>query len=258
MSSLTRRDLLRSGIALSATTLVGASVKRAQAMLPEDAGVPSAEASSAVAPRERLLLDFDWKFFQGNGADPLHDLGFGKGQGDFAKSGEFEFATAKFDDSKWRSLNLPHDWAVELPFVRDEEQQSHGYKPLGRRYPETSIGWYRRTFDLGKEDAGRRISVEFDGAFRSALVFLNGYFIGRNDNGYAPFCFDLTDFANFSGKNFLVVRMDASFGDGWFYEGAGIYRHVWLTKTDPLHLARWESYVRPQVKGNAAQLNLGT
>ena len=105
---------------------------------------------------------------------------------------------------------------------------------------------------LPDEDSGAAHHVEFDGAFRSALVFLNGYFIGRNDNGYAPFCFDLTDFANFGGKNFLVVRMDASFGDGWFYEGAGIYRHVWLTKTDPLHLARWETYVRPTVKGNAA------
>ena len=112
----------------------------------------------------------------------------------------------------------------------------HGYKPLGRRYPETSVGWYRRTFDIPKEDSGRRITVEFDGAFRSALVFLNGYFIGRNDNGYAPFRFDVTDFLNYGGKNFLVVRMDASFGDGWFYEGAGIYRHVWLTKTDALHL----------------------
>ncbi|MGE5055109.1 MAG: glycoside hydrolase family 2 TIM barrel-domain containing protein, partial [Acidobacteriota bacterium] len=258
MSSVTRRDVLRAGVALSASGLVPASVRHVEALLTAYPDVPSAEASSAVAPRERLLLDFNWMFFQGNAADPRHDLGFGTGQGDFAKSGEFEFATAKFDDSKWRSLNLPHDWAVELPFVRDEEQQDHGYKPLGRRYPETSIGWYRRTFDLGKDDAGRRISVEFDGAFRSALVFLNGYFIGRNDNGYAPFCFDLTDFANFSGRNFLVVRMDASFGDGWFYEGAGIYRHVWLTKTDPLHLGRWETYVRPAAKGNSAAVALGT
>jgi beta-galactosidase len=259
MSSLTRRDLLRSGLAVSATTLFP-SVKHAQVLLAAYPHVPSAEASSAVTPRERLLFDFGWKFFQGNGADPQRDLGFGKGEGDFAKSGEFEFATAKFDDSKWRSLNLPHDWAVELPFVHDEEQQDHGYKPLGRRYPETSVGWYRRTFELTKEDASRRINIEFDGAFRSALVFLNGYFVGRNDNGYAPFCFDVADFANFGGKNFLVVRMDASFGDGWFYEGAGIYRHVWLTKTDPLHLARWESYIRQaaQTRGTGGGLELGT
>jgi beta-galactosidase len=258
LRSLTRRDLLRSGLALSASTLVAGSVGRAHALLAGYPGPASAEAQSAVSPRERLLLDFDWKFFQGHGSDPLRDLGFGKGQGDFAKSGEFEFATAKFDDSKWRPLNLPHDWAVELPFVYDEEQQSHGYKPLGRRYPETSVGWYRRTFDLPKEDEGGRVAIEFDGAFRSALVFLNGFFIGRNDNGYAPFRFDLTDFVNYGGKNYLVVRMDASFGDGWFYEGAGIYRHVWLTKTDALHAGHWESYVRTELKGNAATLSLGT
>ena len=253
MSSLTRRDLLRSGLALSASSLVAS---RAHALLARYAAGP--DSSPTLPPRERLLFDFGWKFFQGHGSDPLRDLGFGMGEGDFAKSGDFGFATEKFDDSKWRPLNLPHDWAVELPFVRDEEQNSHGYKPLGRRYPETSVGWYRRTFDIPKSDEGRRVWVEFDGAFRSALVFLNGYFIGRNDNGYAPFSFDVTDFLRYGEKNYLVVRMDASFGDGWFYEGAGIYRHVWLTKADTLHLGRWDSVVRTAVKGNTAELNLTT
>src|SRR5579863_9259269 len=258
MSSLTRRDLLRSGLALSASTLAAGSVNRAQALLARYPAPASQEAPAATSPRERLLLDFGWKFFPGHATDPRRDLGFGMDQGDFAKSGDFEFATAKFDDSKWRGLNLPHDWAIELPFVRDQQLESHGFKPLGRSYPETSVGWYRRGFDIPKEDAGRRISIEFDGAFRSALVFFNGYFIGRNDNGYAPFDFDLTDFVNYGGRNFLVVRMDASFGDGWFYEGAGIYRHVWLTKTDTLHLAKWESTVRTTMRGNAAVLSLGT
>jgi len=255
MTALTRRDLLLSSLALSASTLVPGSIERAHALL---ARYPAPEPAGAVAPRERLLFDFGWKFFQGHGSDPARDLGFGMGQGDFSKSGEFWFSTQKFDDSKWRDLNLPHDWAVELPFVRDEEQQSHGYKPLGRRYPETSIGWYRRTFDIPKTDEGRRIVIEFDGAFRSALVFLNGYFIGRNDNGYAPFRFDLSDFLRYGEKNYLVVRMDASFGDGWFYEGAGIYRHVWLTKTSAVHLGAWETYIRPTLKGNAATLSLAT
>jgi len=258
MPILTRRDLLRSGLVLSGSTLLAGTVSRAYARLANYPGAVPGEDTVAIGPRERLLFDFGWKFFQGHASDPLRDLGFGKGQGDFAKSGEFEFATPKLDDSKWRALDLPHDWAVELPFVRDEEQESHGYKPLGRRYPETSIGWYRRTFDIPKEDSARRIAIEFDGAFRSALVFLNGYFIGRNDNGYAPFRFDVTDFLNYGGKNILVVRMDASFGDGWFYEGAGIYRHVWLTKTDTLHLGRWESYVRTTLRGDAAILTLGT
>jgi beta-galactosidase len=255
MSSLTRRDLLRSGLALSASTLTTGSLWRANALVARYAPA-STEGSAAIGPREHLLFDFGWKFFQGHGDDPRRDLGFGMSQEGFSKSGDFEFATAKFDDSKWRSLNLPHDWAVELPFVWDDEQQGHGYKPLGRRYPETSVGWYRRTFDIPKEDLGRRIVVEFDGAFRSALVFLNGYFIGRNDNGYAPFQFDITDYVKYGDKNFLVVRMDASFGDGWFYEGAGIYRHVWLTKTDALHLAQWESRVIPVIKDEQAAMGL--
>ena len=258
MPSLTRRTLLCSGAATVASTfLSGSTIARAAALADANSG------AAAVAPRERLLLDFGWKFFQGHGSDPYRDLGFGAGQGDFAKSGSFDFATEKFDDSKWRSLNLPHDWAVELPFVHDEALQGHGYKPLGRRYPETSVGWYRRVIEIPQSDRGRRVSIEFDGGFRDALVFLNGYFIGRNDNGYAPFSFDLTDFINYGGKNFLVVRMDASFGDGWFYEGAGIYRHVWLTKSDALHLGQWESYVRTEIvhnktKGDSATLSLGT
>ncbi len=120
------------------------------------------------------------------------------------------------------------------------------------------MGWYRREFEIPASDPGRRISVEFDGAFRSVLVFVNGCFIGRNDNGYAPFRFDLTDFLSYGAKNCIVARVDASFGDGWFYEGAGIYRHVWLTKTDALHLGRWESTVRPRWTAAAATLTLGT
>lgn len=250
---LSRRDLLRSGFALSVSGLLGDPVNHAHVLL---ARFSEPAESSAVAPRERLLFDYGWKFRFGHGTDPARDLGFGNDQGDFSKTGDFDFSNAKFDDSKWRVLTLPHDWAVELPFVRDKALESHGYKPLGRRYPETSIGWYRRVFDIPKEDEGRRIAVDFDGAFRSALVFLNGSFLGRNDNGYAPFRFDLTNFLNYGGKNVLVVRLDASFGDGWFYEGAGIYRHVWLTKTDTLHLGHWDSYLRPDVNGNVATLSL--
>jgi beta-galactosidase len=216
------------------------------------------EATAAIAPREQLLFDFGWRFQFGHGTDPARDLGFGNGQGDFAKTGDFDFAKAKFDDSKWRTLDLPHDWAVELPFVNDDEQTWHGYKPVGRRYPETSVGWYRREFEIPASDLGRRIAVEFDGAFRDVLVFVNGCFIGRNDNGYAPFQFDLTDFLSYGEKNFIVARVDASFGDGWFYEGAGIYRHVWLTKTDALHLGKWESVVRTAVDGDSATLTLNT
>ena len=259
MAGISRRDLLRSGVALSASSLVARSAwGRTTALLAGYPNAASAEGLAAVAPREQLLFDFGWKFQFGHLSDPARDLGFGFGQGDFAKTGDFEFAKGKFDDSKWRTLNLPHDWAVELPFVHDEEQNSHGFKPLGRRYPETSVGWYRREFEIPAADAGKRIAVEFDGAFRDVIVFVNGCFIGRNNNGYAPFRFDLTDFLNYGAKNYIVARVDASFGDGWFYEGAGIYRHVWLTKTDALHLGKWDSTVRTAVTDNAATLTLGT
>ncbi|GLQ89777.1 beta-galactosidase GalA [Dyella flagellata] len=222
------------------------------------------QSGTAMAPREQQLLDFGWQFAFGHGDDPGKDFGFGFGQSDFSKTGTFKIATADFDAAGWRQLNLPHDWAVELPFVHDDQGDednrmlSHGYKPLGRRYPATSVGWYRREFDLPQSDRGRRIWIEFDGAMRDVMLFVNGCFIGRHDDGYTPFRFDLTDFLNYGGKNHLAIRVDASFGDGWFYEGAGIYRHVWLTKFDPVHLGRWESVVRPTVKGNAATLELAT
>jgi len=259
MFEITRRDLLRTGVALSATALTSRSANaRVKALLGGNYAVGAEGTLAAVAPRDQLLFDFDWKFFMGSDSDPLLDLQFGKDQSDFAKMGEFSFATGKFDDSKWRCLNLPHDWAVDLPFVHDETLKDHGYKPLGRKYPDTSVGWYRRAFRIPSSDAGRRISLEFDGVFRSALVFLNGCYIGRNDNGYTPFCIDVTNFLNYGEKNFVVVRVDATVGDGWFYEGAGIYRHVWLTKTDQLHLGKWESYIRTDVKPNSAMLSLGT
>jgi beta-galactosidase len=261
MPRISRRDLLGSGLALSTSSLMARSAWARTAALfsgPQDSAPGAATAAGAsIPPREQFLLDFGWKFMFGHGSDPARDLGFGKSQDDFAKTGDFKFAKVKYDDSKWRALNLPHDWAVELPFVRDDALQSHGYKPLGRRYPETSVGWYRKEFEIPASDAGRRVSIEFDGAFRDVLLFVNGCFIGRNDNGYAPFRFDITDFLVVGAKNCIVARVDASFGDGWFYEGAGIYRHVWLTKTDALHLARWESTVRPEATdGKAVNLQL--
>ncbi len=261
MSKWTRRDLIRTGLCTGAAAAAGSALGTtalARASELYDQFEASPEADAAVAPRERLLFDFGWKFQMGNGWNPAQDLNFGNDQGDFAKTGTFRFATTSFDDSAWQSVNLPHDWAVDLPFVWDDLQKGHGYKPLGRRYPETSVGWYRRTFAIPESDKGRRVVLDFDGGFRSALVFVNGIFVGRNDNGYAPFSFDITDDLIYGGNNVVVVRMDASFGDGWFYEGAGLYRHVWLSKYDPLHLGQWESFVRSELSGTTARLTLGT
>jgi beta-galactosidase len=258
---MSRRDLLNSGLALSAASFVAGSAWATTAM--RTGGYPEIAAvqGTAVAPREHLLFDFGWKFTFGHNVDPARDLGFSNGLGqfgDFGTTGDFDFAKARFDDSGWSSVNLPHDWAVELPYVHDDKLKLRGYKPLGRTYPETSVGWYRREFDIPAGDLGRRIAIEFDGVSRSALVFVNGCFLGRSDNGYAPFHFDLTDFLSYGKKNCIAVRVDASITEGWFYQGAGIYRHVWLSKTDPLHLGQWESTVRAGVSDDAATLSLST
>ena len=157
MSPISRRNLLRSGLAVSASSLVSRSAWARGYRSARRRDDTSAAALPALAPREKLLFDFGWKFQFGNSNDPAKDLGFGNDQGDFAKTGDFNFAKVGYDDSKWRTLNLPHDWAVELPFVWDEQLKSHGYKPLGRRYPDTSVGWYRREFDIPASDQGRRI-----------------------------------------------------------------------------------------------------
>jgi beta-galactosidase len=261
MTELTRREVLAAGLAIPAASLLPESAV-GSAPGPERAALDPG-ASSAVGGREQLLFDFDWKFTRGHGSDPTKDLGFGFGQSDFSKTGLFRVAKNDFDDSGWQSLDLPHDWAVELPFVHDdagqgdEQLRSHGYKPLGRRYPETSVGWYRRKFEIPASDVGRRIWVEFDGAARDVLVWVNGSLVGRHDDAYAPFRFDVTDFLQYGGPNIILVRVDASHGAGWFYEGAGLYRHVWLLKTDAVHLGRWDSIVRctPRTRDAAVELS---
>ena len=257
MRRWTRREVLKSGVAVSA------GLRTAAAAIP---GTVAAKASSRPAlpppenasPRERLLLDFGWRFHLGHASDPAQDFGF-DGDGMFSKTGDLvESLQEKFDESKWRAVDLPHDWAVELDFQSDPGLVNHGFKPLDRNYPATSIGWYRRVFEVPASDRGKRLRIEFDGVFRDCIVILNGQFLGRNMSGYAPFSYDVTDFLDYGAKNILIVRVDATQGEGWFYEGAGIYRHVWLTKTDPLHIAQWGTFVQPRVEAAVAKLSIST
>ena len=218
------------------------------------------QGAGSGAGRERLLLDFDWRFHFGNADDPTKDFDFGGGRtGNFQKTGNFLPAGAlAYDDGDWQPVSLPHDWAVELPFQNDPGLASKGYYPLGRTYPSTSVGWYRRVFDLPAADAGKRLRLEFDGSYRETMVVLNGFFIGTHSGGYDPFSFDVTDFANPGGRNVLLVRVDATLSDGWFYEGAGIYRHVWLVKTDPIHVKQWGTFVSAEVQSGKAALSVRT
>ncbi|NUQ21063.1 MAG: glycoside hydrolase family 2 protein, partial [Gemmatimonadaceae bacterium] len=220
----------------------------------DDAAFPSAAAS----PRERVLLDAGWRFLLGHAADPGPEFNAGNGNG-FNKSGDlYPPSNPKFDASGWAQVDLPHDWAVDLPFVNDPRLASWGFKPVGRAWPETSVGWYRRTFAIPATDAGRRLSIEFDGVFRDATVAVNGHFVGRNLSGYAPFTVDITDFANYGGDNVVVVRVDATEHEGWFYEGAGIYRHVWLVKTSPVHVRQWGTYVTTEHTTTSATVRVAT
>ncbi len=164
--------------------------------------------------------------------------------------------STSFSDADWRRIDLPHDWTVELPFKNDPDLQSKGFYPLGRKYPENSIGWYRRIFELAAEDTGKRITIEFDGAYRETTVVFNGFYIGQHSGGYDSFSFDVSDFANPGQPNVLLVRVDATGSDGWFYEGAGIYRHDWLVKTHPVHVKQWGTLVRSEIRPNAAGLSI--
>ena len=218
----------------------------------------SLSAPAAESPRERLLMDFNWRFHLGDAPDAgkifdypevrdlaktrLNEIGQGaKLIADLPDPVEnnlgsnVSFVKPSFDDSRWRSLDLPHDWAVELPFETNADFH-HGFKPIGTNFHSNSIGWYRREFTLPASDAGRRLWVAFDGVYRDSLVWLNGHCLGRNPSGYSSFRYDISKVANCGGANVLVVRVDASRFEGWFYEGAGIYRHVWLEKMSPLYL----------------------
>jgi beta-galactosidase len=210
--------------------------------------------------REKLLMDFGWKFHLGNAASVKEDFNYGI-EAIFAKAGSAAGAiAANFNDDDWRLVNLPHDWVVEQDFVniKDEDVKSHGYKPVGRQFPATTIGWYRKDFVLPVEDKGNRFTIKFDGVFRDCQIWLNEHFIGRNLSGYNEFSFDISDYIQFGRKNILVVRVDASQYEGWFYEGAGIYRHVWLIKNAPLHIPEYGIFVKTDVKEESALIDIDT
>lgn len=222
------------------------------------AGLFSFTILIAQHAREKILFDNGWKFHFGHAADATKDFNFSIVP-IFSKSGKGEKTPMdpKFDDSSWRSIDLPHDWAVELPFVKSEnfDVMAHGYKPVGGLFPETSIGWYRKTFTLTRADSGKRLSLQFDGIFRDSKIWLNGFYLGNNESGYVGIAYDITDYVHFDKPNVLVVRADASQYEGWFYEGAGIYRHVWLNKYHPFHIGE-EVFVHTKVFDRESEVSV--
>jgi len=218
--------------------------------------VSSATAAPQAAPRERINIDHGWKFAYGHAFDADRDFGYGTRPFFFAKAGYGDGpAAVAFSDAGWRQVDLPHDWAVELPFDARGDT-NHGSRAIGRHFPENSVGWYRKVLDIPAAAQGRRIALEFDGVYRNSVVWVNGHYMGTEPSGYSGFRYDITDYVNFGGPNVIAVRADASREEGWFYEGAGIYRHVWMTTTAPLHVAQWGTFLRPAVHGDTATVDV--
>ncbi len=190
------------------------------------AQAPSSNAISrslSVNPgRRRMLFDLDWLFYRG-------DIEHGE--------------RPDLDDRSWKPLNLPHDWAIAGPFdINCPCGWTEAYLPAG-------IGWYRKTFTLPRSESKRTVRIEFDGVYMNSDAWINGYHMGHRPYGYISFAYDMAPYINWGGENWLAVRVDNSLQpNSRWYTGSGIYRHVWLTITDPVHVDLWGVYVTtPQV-----------
>ena len=197
--------------------------------------VPSNRAATpsvVTASERRTSFNTDWRFFKGEAVGAEQP---------------------QYDDSSWRVVRLPHDWAIEGPF--DPKLNPHtGALPI------FGTGWYRKSFTLPESAKGRYIAVEFDGAMNNSQVWLNGHLLGVRPYGYIGFEFDLTPFLKFGGEsNVLAVRLTPEDRSSRWYPGAGIYRNVWLVATGPVHVAHWGTYVTtPSVSGKQATVSVKT
>ena len=159
-----------------------------------------------------------------------------------------------FDDSSWRHLDLPHDWAIEGDFSENNPSGTGGGALPG------GIGWYRKSFTVPGLDSDSRVYIDFDGAYMNTTVYINGHELGTRPYGYASFSYDLTPYLNKDGENVIAVRVDNSDQpNSRWYSGCGIYRNVWLRKLGPVHVAQWGSYVVPRnVTSESSDLSVST
>ena len=190
-----------------------------------------------------VVINNDWTFAMGNAASKELDYTHGTEYFTYickVQSSNHSHAPImpEFDNSSWQKVSLPHDWAVDLPYS-PEASHSHGYKCIGWRYPENSVGWYRKHIEIPAEDKGKQFFIEFEGIYRDSEVFCNGFYLGGERSGYASSVYTLTPYLNYGGDNVITVRCDASLEEGWYYEGAGIYRNVRLYKSGPVSMKHY-------------------
>ena len=176
-------------------------------------GFVGLKAQKQTITEGKQLFDYNWKF---------------------SLSDNVVYSRVDCNDADWRQLDLPHDWSIEgKTDINNPMKGAGGYFPAG-------IGWYRKTFNVPANWQGKRISVYFEGVYMNSEVFVNGKSVGIHPYGYTSFNYDVTPFLTFGKKNVIAVRVDNSqqINCRW-YSGSGIYRHVWLNVTEPVHVAHW-------------------
>ncbi|MFD0673879.1 beta-galactosidase GalA [Cohnella sp. GCM10027633] len=218
------------------------------------------------APRCKTRFDEDWMFHKGDIPIPYAVKGgMTGGITDCGAREEGEWLEIAYVDKEtkqtqtgWKPVRLPHDWGIEGQYVNDENlgsrAGSHGYLPTG-------VGVYRKRFQVAADQLGRVLSLQFDGVTGRSTVWVNGHLIGERFGGSTSFAYDLSDVLRYGdeGDNIVLVKVDATDYEGWWYEGCGIYRHVWLESTDSLHVARWGTYVTtPEVSEAQATVRVET
>ena len=182
------------------------------------------------------------------GATARERINFDKGWR-FALADSVQMSALDYNDSKWHTLNVPHDWAIEGDFSASAPSgNSGGALPGG-------IGWYRKTFTVDNADKGKMMYIDFDGVYMNAKVWINGTLLGQRPYGYSSFRYDLTPYIIYGGKNVVAVRVDNSDQpNSRWYSGCGIYRHVWLNKTARIHVAHWGTHV--VAEGNKVKVDV--
>ena len=190
-----------------------------------------ASCNTVIENTEPVSFNEGWKFYKGEASNAQY---------------------ISFDDSSWRDQNLPHDWAIEGPFDIQYNARCGGL-------PFHGEGWYRKSFNISKNAKGKHITVHFDGAMYNAKVWLNGVLIGHRPNGYIGFTVDLSEHLNYGGENLIAVQLTPEDLSSRWYPGAGIYRNTWLEINNPVHVAKWGTFITtPTITNELANINIQT
>jgi beta-galactosidase len=229
-----------------------------------------AQAEAAQTARDRASFNTGWRFTKDDPADAEGKLDYAKIKGWVTQSGQsflkepkqpvetpegepgadVSYTKPDYDDSAWRKLDLPHDWGIEGPFKQE-------YPGDTGKLPWWGVGWYRKHFNIPAKDQGNKFVLEMDGAMSYATVWLNGKFVGGWPYGYSSFQLDLSPYIKYGGDNVLAIRLDNPKQSSRWYPGGGIYRNVWLTRTAPIHVAQWGTYITtPEVSKNSATVDI--